>query len=186
MIYPIYLIGNSVLKAVAKEIDSTYPNLPKLIEDMYETMYDSDGIGLAAPQIGLSIRLLVFDLDVLQEDYPDYKGVKKVMINAQIVEYSEETDEGDEGCLSIPRVHESVKRSTSIKIRYQDENFVEHEETFSGFIARVIQHEYDHLEGKLFTDRISPIRKQLIKGKLLDIAKGKVRCSYAVRVAPKL
>ncbi|MGL4780575.1 MAG: peptide deformylase [Bacteroidales bacterium] len=182
---PIYLYGTQVLRKVAQPIEQTYPNLEKLMSDMYETMYNSDGIGLAAPQIGLDIRLLVFDLDVMSDDFPEYKGVKKTMINAEIIETFGEEVSREEGCLSLPGIHESVTRQEGIRIKYLDENFQEKEEVFEGFIARVIQHEYDHLEGVLFIDHISPIRKQLIKSKLSNIIKGKVRCHYRTKTSSK-
>lgn len=182
MILPVYLYGQPVLRKVAENIASDYPKLPELIENMYQTMYNADGIGLAAPQIGLPIRLLVIDLSPLADDEnPQYEGRKFVMINAQITERSGEEVPMEEGCLSLPGIHEKVPRLDHIKITYQDTNFVEHTEEFNGFVARVIQHEYDHLDGHLFIDHISPIRRQLISGKLTNIAKGKARCSYKVK-----
>ena len=144
-------------------------------------MYQSDGIGLAAPQIGLDIRLLVIDLDVLSDTYPEYKDYRIAMINARILEREGETVRREEGCLSLPGIHESVPRQEKIKITFLDENFNERTEVFEGYVARVIQHEYDHLEGKMFIDHISPIRKQLIKSKLNAIIKGKARCDYRVK-----
>jgi len=175
---PIYLYGQQVLRKETENITPEYPGLSDLIANMYETMTKADGVGLAAPQVGLSIRLFVIDLSPLGEDDPKYKDYKKTFINPQIVEFSQETCAIEEGCLSLPDIHESVTRSVSIRIRYQDEQFVQHEDSFSDYEARVIQHEYDHLEGKVFTDRISPIRKQLIKSKLTSIFKGKVRPFY--------
>ena len=182
MILPVYLYGQPVLREVAGEIQQDYPKLRELIANMYETMYESDGIGLAAPQIGRPIRLLVIDADVLAEDFPECKDFKRIMINAQIVEEGEETESRDEGCLSLPGIHEKVTRSKQIKITYLNENFEPCEEVLDGFTARVVQHEYDHLDGKLFIDHISPIRKQLIKSKLNNIVKGNVRCSYKVKM----
>ena len=182
MILPIYTYGQSVLRKVASDITPDYPNLPQLIENMFETMYRSDGVGLAAPQIGLDIRVVVITLDVLKDDYPEYAGFNKAYINPHILEYDEsETVSMDEGCLSLPGIHEPVRRPKRIRVRYQDPDFTEHEEWVDGYLARVMQHEFDHLEGKVFTDRISPLRKQMVKSKLASLAKGKVRCSYKVK-----
>jgi peptide deformylase len=182
MILPVYLYGQPVLREVAAPIESDYPNLSALIANMKETMYNSDGIGLAAPQIGLPIRLLVIDADVLSEDYPECKDFNRVMINAQITAFGEETVSMDEGCLSLPGIHEKVSRSKKIKITYLNEVFEPQEEELEGFTARVVQHEYDHLDGKVFIDHVSVIRKQLIKSKLSNIVKGAVRCSYKVKM----
>ncbi len=185
MIYPIYIIGTSVLRQKAKKIDAKYPDLAKLIEDMWETMYVSDGIGLAAPQIGKSIRLLVMDARPLADEDPSLKDFKKALINPKITYYSEDTEPMSEGCLSIPGINEEVKRSNTIEIEYYDENFNFHKEEYNGFSARIIQHEYDHLEGILFTDKVSPIRKRLLKSKLLSISKGKFDQKYKFRLADK-
>lgn len=182
MIYPVVIYGSPVLREETKEISSDYPNLKKLIENMYETMYNADGVGLAAPQIGLSIRLFVVDASPLEEDYPECKGFKKAFINPVIVESSEEEVAFKEGCLSLPGVNESVKRPVSVRMKYLNENFEPCEETFEGFQARVVQHEYDHLEGHVFIDHVSPIRKQMNKGKLSNIVKGKVNCHYRVKL----
>lgn len=181
MILPIYLYGTSVLRKQAEDITKEYPELPKLIKDMYETLERSEGIGLAAPQVGLPIRLLILDLNPLSDIYPQYKGVLKTMINAHIEETDGSPVSREEGCLSLPGIHESVTRKEKIKVTYLDENFVQHTEWFEGYMARVIQHEYDHLEGRLFIDHLSPIRKQLIKSKLNAILKGKVSCDYKVK-----
>lgn len=181
MILPIYLYGQPILRKEAHDIEKDYPNLKKLIENMFETMYNANGIGLAAPQVGLDIRLFVVDLDPLGEDDEKYKNFKKVFINPQIIEYSSDEETIDEGCLSIPGINESVLRPSSIKIRYKDESFNDREEIYSDFFARCIQHEYDHIEGKLFIDKISGIRKQLIKSKLNNLIKGRVNCSYRVK-----
>ncbi len=181
MIYPIYLYGQPVLRKVAADIQSDYPGLKQLIEDMHETMDASDGVGLAAPQIGLDIRVLVINLDALSDTWPEYKNFRKTMINARIIETSGDAVSRDEGCLSLPGIHEPVIRQEKVTITYRDENFQEHTDTFDGFFARVIQHEYDHLEGKMFIDHLSPIRKQLIKSKLNNILRGKVRCDYRVK-----
>ncbi|MDD6210928.1 MAG: peptide deformylase [Bacteroidales bacterium] len=181
MILPIYAYGQPVLRKVAQDITSDYPNLKQLIADMWETMYHSDGIGLAAPQIGLDIRLLVIDVDPLKDIYPELEGVKRMMINARILERGGEKISSEEGCLSLPDIHEKVSRPSYIKVRYMNENFEEIEEEFEGYMARVVQHEYDHLDGMLFIDHISPIRKQLIKARLNAIIKGNIRCSYRIK-----
>ncbi len=181
MIYPIVVYGNPVLRQETVEIDSSYPEVSKLIEDMFATMYNADGVGLAAPQIGLSIRLFVVDADALAEDYPNCKGFKKAFINPQIVEESEELESYNEGCLSLPGINESVKRPVRIKIKYLNENFEPCEDVYEHFQARVVQHEYDHLEGHVFIDHISPIRRQMNKGKLSNMVKGKVRCHYRTK-----
>lgn len=178
MILPIYLYGNPVLRKVAEDITSDYPALPQLIENMFETMYQADGIGLAAPQVGLGIRVVVIDLDPLSDDIPELKGFKKAFINPHIVERGGEEVVREEGCLSLPGIHESVKRPSRIRLQYLDENFESHDEIFEDYMARVIQHEFDHLDGKLFIDYISPIRKQLIKSKLNNIISGKASCDY--------
>ena len=174
-----------MLRKVARDIDKDYPDLQALIANMWETLADSEGIGLAAPQVGLDIRLVVIDLDVLKEDLPEYEGLRKVFINAHIVEYDDsETSTSEEGCLSVPAIHEKVVRPKRILVRYMDENFVEHEEWVEGYLARVMQHEFDHLEGQMFIDRLSPLRKQLIKSKLRALLQGRFRCGYKVK-APK-
>lgn len=181
MILPIYLYGQPVLKKVAEDIDANYPNLKELIENMFETMHHASGIGLAAPQIGLAIRLVVVDLDVLAEDEPEFKDFRRVYINAHIIEVSDETDTMEEGCLSLPGIHEKVTRPARIHVKYLDENFVEHDEWVEGYLARVMQHEFDHLEGKVFSDRISMLRRQMNKNKLNNLAKGKVACDYKIK-----
>jgi len=175
---PIFLYGQQVLRKETEDITPEYPGIGELVANMYETMLNADGVGLAAPQVGLSIRLFVIDLSVLGEDDPTYVNYRKTFINPKIVDFSQEMCSMEEGCLSLPDIHENVLRSEKIRIRYQDDQFVQHEEDFDGYVARVIQHEYDHLEGKVFTDRISPIRKQLIKSKLTTILKGKARPFY--------
>lgn len=183
MILPIYTYGNAVLRKEAEEINNSYPNLPALIDNMFETMHYAEGVGLAAPQIGLSIRLLVIDLAALHEDDPELAKFKIAMINPVMLEMSEEEVEANEGCLSIPGISEKVFRSEWIKIQYSDADFKTHTEEFEGFKARVIQHEYDHLEGSLFTDHVNPLRRQMIKSKLNGIAKGKTTCDYKVKSA---
>ncbi len=181
MILPIYLLGQPVLRKETEEITADYPNLAELIDNMFQTMYNSDGVGLAAPQIGLDIRLFVIDASPMKEDFPGIDSTKRVFINPEIIETSEETIAYEEGCLSVPGIHEKVTRPTAITINYFDENFVEHTDTYDGFFARIVQHEYDHLEGHVFTDRVSPMRRQMIGGKLQNIQKGKVRCSYKTK-----
>jgi peptide deformylase len=183
MIKPVYVYGSPVLRRVAQDITPDYPKLKELIDDMFETMYHSDGIGLAAPQVGLSIRLFVIDGNPLAEDNPELEGFKKVFINALIVEKDEHETLYNEGCLSIPNIREDVERPESIVIKYVDENFTPHEERYDGVAARIIQHEYDHLDGILFTDKVSTIRKQLLKSKLNAITKGKFSASYKVKLA---
>lgn len=184
MILPIYIYGHPVLRKKAQDIDLSYPDLKELIDNMYETMWNADGVGLAAPQVGLEDRIFVIDLSPLaDEENPQYEGFKKTFINAQIINRSGEVTSLEEGCLSIPGIHESVARHDSIDIEYLDENLEPHTETYTGFTARVIQHEYDHIEGVLFIDHISAIRKRLIKTKLSNMAKGKISCHYKIRTA---
>ena len=182
MILPIYIYGQPVLRKVAEDITPEYPELKQLIDDMWETLFQSEGIGLAAPQIGRDIRLVVIDLDPLSEDMPEYKDLRKVYINAHIVEYDEtETVSSEEGCLSLPAIHEKVVRPTRIRVQWMDENFESHDEWIDGYLARVMQHEFDHLDGKMFIDRISPLRRQLIKGKLKSLTLGRYRCGYKTK-----
>ncbi len=178
MILPMYLYGQSVLRKVAEPIEKDYPELQMLIDNMFETMYKSEGVGLAAPQIGLGIRVVVIDASPMADEEPSLANSKMALINPHIESFEGENVSMEEGCLSLPGIHESVTRKNTIHITYMDENFVEHDEVISGYLARVIQHEYDHLEGHVFTDRISPIRRQLITNKLQNIAKGKVNCNY--------
>ena len=181
MILPMYLYGQSVLRKVAEPIDKDYPELQMLIDNMFETMYKSEGVGLAAPQIGLGIRVVVIDASPMAEEEPSLANSKMALINPHIESFDGENVSMEEGCLSLPGIHESVTRKNTIHITYMDENFVAHDEVISGYLARVIQHEYDHLEGHVFTDRISPIRRQLITNKLQNIAKGKVNCNYKTK-----
>lgn len=186
MLLPIYLYGHPVLRAETEEIDPDYPDLKKLIADMWETMYNSEGVGLAAPQIGRSIRLIVLDGSVLGDDFPECKDSKMVLINPEldVIEDMEPVSRA-EGCLSIPGLSENVKRVEHVRLNWLDEDFVEHEKEFTGFLSRIIQHEYDHLEGEVYTDHISPIRKQLVMSKLNNISKGKVRCDYRTKTASR-
>lgn len=181
MILPIYTYGQPVLRTETHAVDPAYPNIKELVANMFETMYQAEGIGLAAPQVGLSIRLLVIDADVVSESYPECNGFKRVMINPEITERSDETIAMEEGCLSFPGIHEKVARASRIHITYQDENFQAHEETVTGFAARIVQHECEHLEGHVFIDNISPIRRQLNKSKLNNLIKGTVSCSYKIK-----
>jgi len=176
-----------VPRKVAQDIPLDYPNLKELIQNMFETMEASDGIGLAAPQIGLDIRLLVVDLDVLAETYPEYKGYRKAFINPHIVEIDKQspTESLEEGCLSLPGIHEKVTRHTRIRVQYIDEDLQPHDEWFEGYLTRVLQHEVDHLDGILFTDHLSPFRKQLIKNKLKALLQGKFRCGYRTKLATR-
>ena len=181
MIYPIVIYGDEVLRRKCEPIAPDYPDVKKLAEDMFLTLEEAEGVGLAAPQIGKDIRLFIVDCTPWGEDDPALKDYKRVFINARIYERSEQTDLFNEGCLSLPGLHEDVRRPVSIRMRYVDENFVEHDEEFTGLKAWVIQHEYDHIEGVVFTDRIAPLRRQLLKSKLLNLAKGKYRCAYKTR-----
>jgi peptide deformylase len=185
MTLPIVAYGAAVLRKVSEPINADYPNLTKLIEDMWETMYDSNGVGLAAPQINRAIRLFVMDSKQIfenaeagDETYPDAPGIKAVFINAEIIELSGNEWVYNEGCLSIPKIREDVLRHEKVTMKYMDENFMEHTTTFDGMTARIILHEYDHIEGKLFIDYIKPLRKKMLQGKLNDIHKGKVRVDY--------
>lgn len=188
MILPVVAYGDPVLRKRAESITKDYPKLEILIENMKETMYGAFGVGLAAPQIGLPIRLFLVDTEPFAEDetfteeeQAELKGFKRTFINAEIVK--EEGDEWafNEGCLSIPDVREDVFRQPKVTIRYQDENFKTHTEVYDGLIARVVQHEYDHIEGVLFTDKLSSFKKRLIKGKLTNISKGKIQVDYRMR-----
>lgn len=178
---PIVAYGDPVLKRKAVEIDEGYPDLDKLIGDMFDTMYGARGVGLAAPQVGLSIRLFVVDAGSFAEDEEGLEDFKKVFINPIMVEESGDSWSFNEGCLSIPEVREDVMRQETIRLNYLDENWVEHEEEFSGLAARVIQHEYDHIEGRLFTDKLSPLRRAMLKSRLDSIAKGQIQVDYKMR-----
>jgi len=172
MILPVHIIGSSVLRKTAEDITKDYPNLSELIENMYETMYSSDGVGLAAPQIGKSIRLFVIDAEPMSEEHPELKGFKRTFINAHIIDKKDETIRTTEGCLSIPDIHEEVQRFSSVTVKYVNENFESVTETFTGLAAVILQHEYDHTDGILFTDKVNPLRKKFLKRKLAQIAKG--------------
>lgn len=192
MILPIVAYGDPVLKKRATEISKDHPNLEQIIANMYESMYGAHGVGLAAPQVGLSIRLFLVDTAPFSDDesytleeQAELKAFKRTFINAKIIEESGEEWSFNEGCLSIPNVREDVWRCPKVKIEYQDEDFTTHVEEFEGLIARVIQHEYDHIEGILFTDKVSTLKKRLIKSKLTSISKGKINVDYRMRF-PKI
>lgn len=186
MILPIVAYGHPVLRKMCEDITPDYPELKKLIADMWETMYSSNGVGIAAPQINRAIRLFVIDTEQIVEGfddedkrmYPNEKPTKRVFINAHKVEESGDSWAYNEGCLSIPKVREDIHRLSNVRLKYLDEHFVEHEEEFDGITARVIMHEYDHIDGKLFIDYIGPLKKRLIKKKLDDISAGKIRADY--------
>jgi peptide deformylase len=194
MVLPIVVYGDPVLRKKCVEIDKDFPNLGQFIKDMYETMYEANGVGLAAPQVNKAIRLFVVDAspfaEVDEDEEPEFtaeemkqmNGFKKTFINAQIIEEVGKEWKFNEGCLSIPKIREDVFRKPTLTIEYYDEHFKKHKETYDGVIARVIQHEYDHIEGVLFTDKINPFKRKLISGKLTDISKGKFRADYKTRV----
>lgn len=178
MIYPIVIYGHPVLKKVSEDIDKDYPDLKQLIDDMFDTLYMSDGVGLAAPQIGKSIRLFVVDGTGMAEDDPTMEGFKKAFINAHITERFGDKEMYQEGCLSVPNLPEDVLRETHVRMEYYDTNWEFHDEVFSGMQARIIQHEYDHLDGILYVDRLSQLKKRLIKGRLTAIMKGDFESRY--------
>ena len=185
MVLPIYVYGHPILRQEAEDIEPDYPDLKKLIDDMWETMYATDGVGLAAPQIGKSIRVVVIDGSPMAEDFPACKDSKLLLINPELeVIEDEPAVTRAEGCLSLPGLSENVKRFEHVRLNWLDENFEEHEQDFHGFLARIIQHECDHLEGEVYTDHIAPIRKQLIKNKLNKIASGRIAAGYRTKAAP--
>jgi len=191
MILPIVAYGSPILRVVCKDIDQNYPDLQKLIDDMWETMYASNGVGIAAPQVNRDIRLFLIDSTQVfagqdEEDkgkYPDEPGTKQVFINAHVKELDGEEWTYNEGCLSIPKIREDITREELITLEYLDENFQPHTKTFSGITGRIIQHEYDHIDGKLFIDHMKPLKRKLLKGKLDDISKGKVKVDYKMMFA---
>lgn len=194
MILPIVAYGHSALRKVCDDITPDYPGVSKLIEDMWETMYDSNGVGLAAPQVNKLIRLFVVDsaqvFEHLKEDgeepaYPDAPGVKQVFINAHIIELDGENWTYNEGCLSIPKIREDITRQSAVTIEYMDEKFQQCMRSFYGISARIILHEYDHIEGKLFIDHITPLKRKLLKGKLNDISKGNIEVDYKMTFPDK-
>ena len=182
---PIYLYGHPVLRNVSTDITPEYEGLSELIANMYETMYVSEGVGLAAPQIGRNDRIVVIDASPLADSFPELDGLKLTLINPRLEVLDGEEVTRGEGCLSLPGLSENVKRVEHIRLTWVDENFQPHEQEFKDYLARIIQHEYDHLEGHVYIDHISPIRKQLIRAKLNNIVTGKTRCDYPVRYAPR-
>lgn len=180
---PVYLYGHPVLRKISQDITPDYPDLKKLVGEMYESMYESEGVGLAAPQIGRNDRIVVIDADPVKDSYPECAGRKLTLINPRVEILDGDPVTRTEGCLSLPGLSEKVKRTEHIRLTWVDEDFQPHEEEISGFLARIVQHECDHLEGKLYIDHVAPIRKQLIKGKLKDIADGRIRCDYPTRCA---
>jgi len=182
MIRPIYLYGHPVLRTPTEPVTPDYPDLDKLIQDMKDTMYASDGIGIAAPQIGLSIQLVYIDVDVLADEMPELKDRRMVLINPVVtVDETSKIISREEGCLSVPGIHESVPRHEKIRLQWTDENWEQHDEIIEGYLARCVQHEVDHLNCTVFVDHISTIRKQLVRSKLNAIIKGKVKCNYRTR-----
>ena len=175
-----------MLRKVAQDIPADFPDFEQLVADMFETLDKSEGIGLAAPQVGKDIRVVVIDLDVLSEDMPEYKGFRKVFVNPHIEEYDDsETDTLEEGCLSLPGIHEKVTRPTRIRVRYEDAERNQHDEWIDGYLARVMQHEFDHLDGKMFIDRVSPFRKTMIRSRLKALLQGRVNCSYRYKAVAR-
>jgi peptide deformylase len=183
MILPVYAYGHPVLKKMGSPIGSDFPLLDQLIEDMWETMYHAKGVGLAAPQIGQAIRLFIVDTVQIQEEGEEEKGIKKVFLNAQMLDENGDNWSYEEGCLSIPNITGDVERKKNITIRYMNEKFEEVTESYEGMNARVIQHEYDHIDGKLFIEKLNPLKKKLIQRKLENIRKGKVSAEYRLRFA---
>lgn len=185
MVLPIYIYGHPVLRAENATVTPDFPGLQELIGNMKETMYHTQGIGIAAPQVGVNARIVYIDVDVLAEDFPELKGVNMVLINPEItVDENAPSISREEGCLSVPGIHENVYRQEKIHMHWLDEQFQEHDQDIEGYLARVIQHECDHLDKTLFIDRISPIRKQLIRSKLNNMVKGKISCNYRCKFAP--
>ena len=182
---PVYLYGHPVLRGTSEDIEPDYPDLKKLVADKFETMYASEGVGLAAPQIGRNDRIVVIDASPVAENFPECDGWKKVLINPEIEILDGEKISRSEGCLSLPGISEDVKRVEHIRLCWLDEDMQPHQEEISGFLARIVQHECDHLEGMLYIDHISPIRKQLIRSKLNNILTGRIRCDYPVKYAPR-
>ena len=182
---PVYLYGHPVLRNISQPVKEDYPELKTLVANMFETMYASEGVGLAAPQIGRNDRIVVIDADPVSENFPECAGRKFTLINPEIEILDGESCSRAEGCLSLPGLSENVNRVEHIRLKWVDADFQPHEEEISGFLARIVQHECDHLDGKLYIDHISLIRKQLIRGKLHNIMKGKIRCDYPVKYAPK-
>lgn len=185
MIYPVYVFGEPILRKQADPITKDFKELKEFIQSMFETMYVSDGVGLAAPQVGQSIRIFVIDTIIEDKDEDEPAGIKRAFINPVIIEKFGDEWSLNEGCLSLPEIREDVFRPESVRMKYQDENFIEHEEVFEGFTSRVIQHEYDHLEGIMFVDYLNPLRKRILKSKLISISKGKITPKYRIKVPGK-
>lgn len=185
MKYPITVYGDPILRKRAEYIEKDTEGLNEIVQNMWETMYYADGVGLAAPQAGLPIRMFVVDATSGADEEPELKDFRKVFINPEIMELTGDKWVMNEGCLSLPEIREDVVRPDTVRIKYFDENFVEHDEVFSGFAGRVIQHEYDHLEGKLLIDYLSPLKKRLLKSKLNEIAKGNIQTKYKIKVPVK-
>jgi len=181
MVLPIVAYGDPVLRKMGQDIDKNYPNLQQLIDDMFETMEKAKGVGIAAPQIGKAIRLFVIDSNKMYDEDEKPEGIREVFINARIIDESGDEWAFEEGCLSIPGIREDVYREEDIVIQYYDRDFKFHEKTFTGLTARVIQHEYDHIDGKLFIDHLKPLKKSLLKGRLDKISKGQVEHSYKMK-----
>ncbi|MEG2365583.1 MAG: peptide deformylase [Alistipes sp.] len=181
MIYPIVIYGSQILRNKSEQITPDYPEVKKLVEDMFSTLEEAEGVGLAAPQIGKNICLFIVDCTPWGEDHPELAEFRRAFINPEIYEVSDETSLFNEGCLSLPGLHEDVRRPVAIRLRYLDADFVAHDEEFTGLPARVIQHEYDHILGEVFTDHLTPLRRNLLKSKLLNFSKGKYRCSYKTK-----
>ncbi len=186
MVLPIYIYGQPVLRQVCQDVDlNDKENLLALTQDMYDTLAHSSGVGLAGPQVGKPIRVVVIDLDIISDDLPEYKGFRHAFYNAHIIEVSEETETMSEGCLSLPGISEDVTRPSKIRVQYYDDKFEFHDEWVEGYLARVMQHEFDHLEGHVFIERISPFRRKMNFSKINNFLKGKARCSYKVKTVKK-
>lgn len=187
MILPIYTYGQPVLRKVAQDIPTDYPDLKQFVSDMFETLSASSGVGLAAPQVGKSIRVVVIDLDILKDEYPEYAGFRHAFINGHVVEADPKAEKVnmEEGCLSIPGLSEDVKRPARVHVTYLDDDLNPHDEWVDGYLARVMQHEFDHLEGVMYVDRLSPFRKQMIRNKLRAIAQGKFKANYRTKPVRK-
>ncbi|MBU0489915.1 MAG: peptide deformylase [Bacteroidetes bacterium] len=183
MILPVYVYGHPLLRQKSVDIAPDYPELANVISDMFDTMYHTNGVGLAAPQVGRSIRLFVVDGKAYEKDEPELANFRKIFLNARMLEETGEPWGFNEGCLSVPTIREDIMRKSTIRIAWQDENFDHHEEVFTGIAARIIQHEYDHLEGVLFVDKVSNLKKTLLRRRLMDISKGKAKVDYRI-VAP--
>ena len=185
MVLPVYVYGHSLLRKKAEEIEENDPELKELIDNMFETMYHADGVGLAAPQVGFSKDIFIIDATPMEEDDPSLKDFKKVFINPEILEQSGEEWSYNEGCLSLPTIREDIDRLSNVKLSYYDENFNHHVEEFDGIQARIIQHEYDHLQGKLFIDYLNPLKKRLLSKRLKAISEGNVDIAYKIKKPKK-